>query len=557
MASEMLNVPYMPGIREVPDAAISLRSRAVASRSTARLLGCALLLAVAGCASLPPLGERSVSTALVAPRGTPIADVVGPRAAARPGLSAIYPLRAGVEAFAARVALIDAAATSLDIQYYIWHDDLTGQLMFDAVRRAAGRGVDPTLAALDAHPNVEVRLFNPFPNRGARAWGYLTDFSRLNRRMHNKSLTADGTVTIVGGRNVGDEYFGAGDEVGFVDLDVMAGGAVVADVAKSFDAYWASESAYPAARLLSPATAADRARLEGIGAALAGDPAAERYLAAVRGTTLIRDLIDGRLPIEWVKTTVVVDEPTKALGRAAGHETLPARLARVLGGAPQSDFSIVSPYFVPRRSGVEMLTGFAARGVRVRVLTNSLEATDVAAVHSGYAKHRKPLLRGRVELFEARRRVDAPETAVGPDGGVPSASAAPEPRAAQGRGGSILAGSGSGGSSDSSLHAKTFSIDRQRIFIGSFNFDPRSVELNTEIGFVIESPSLASQLSDAFERGIPRAAYRVVLDDAGHLEWIASNADGSQLRYRRDPGASFGRRFTAGFLSLLPIDGLL
>jgi putative cardiolipin synthase len=181
------------------------------------------------------------------------------------------------------------------------------------------------------------------------------------------------------------------------------------------------------------------------------------------------------------------------------------------------------------------------------------------AVHSGYAKHRKPLLRGRVELFEARRRVDAPEPAAEPDGGLPSASATPEPRAAQSRGGSILAGSGSGsgGSSDSSLHAKTFSIDRQRIFVGSFNFDPRSVELNTEIGFVIESPSLATQLSDAFERGIPRAAYRVVLDDAGHLEWIASNADGSEQRYSRDPGASFGRRFTAGFLSLLPIDDLL
>lgn len=537
-------------------------------RVPARAVALVLWLGLAGCASLPPLGERSVSTALVAPRGTPIADVVGPRVAERPGLSAIHPLRTGLEAFAARVALIDAAATSLDIQYYIWHDDMTGRLMFDAVRRAADRGVrvrlliddggtsgvDSTLAALDAHPSVEVRLFNPFPHRGARAWGYLTDFSRLNRRMHNKSLTADGTVTIVGGRNIGDEYFGAGDEVGFVDLDVMAGGTAVAETARSFDAYWASESAYPAERVLHAATAADRARLDGLGGALAGDPAAQRYLAAVRDTPIIRDLIENRLSIEWVRTTVVVDEPSKGLGRAAASETLAARLARVLGGPPQSDFAIVSPYFVPRRGGVETLTGLAARGVRVRVLTNSLEATDVAAVHSGYAKHRKALLRGRVELFESRRRVDASKAAAGQDGSAEGSSAS---RAE--RNGSFMAGSGSGssGSADSSLHAKTFAIDRQRIFIGSFNLDPRSVELNTEIGFLIESPSLATQLSDAFDRGIPLAAYRVVLDDAGHLEWIALSADGSEQRYRRDPGASFGRRFTAGFLSLLPIDGLL
>jgi putative cardiolipin synthase len=504
----------------------------------------ALLLPLAGCASLPSLEGRPESRALVAAPGTPIVDVLAPIVAEHPGLTGIYPLRTGLQAFAARVALIDAAAVSLDLQYYIWHGDLTGRLMFDAVRRAAERGVrvrmllddggtsgvDPQLAALDAHPNIEVRLFNPFVQRSFRALGFLTDFSRVNRRMHNKSLTADGSITIVGGRNVGDEYFGAGEGVGFIDLDVIAGGAVVGEVETAFDAYWACESSYPLPGLLPAATPADVQQLAGLGAQLAKDPAAQRYLAAVRDTTVIRDLLARRLEVEWAPTRLLVDDPAKGLDRAPKAELLLGRLLSAFGGTAKREIVIISPYFVPGRSGVESLTGFAERGMKVRILTNSLEATDVPAVHSGYAKYRKALLQAGIELYETRRRAGLPE---------PTVSEAAK------------------GSSGSSLHAKTFGVDRERLFVGSFNFDPRSAALNTELGFVIDSPTLARALFTAFDEEVPFAAYRVQFDAEGKLEWIEQRQNGPPVRYAKEPGASFGRRFAVGLLSLLPLDSML
>ena len=236
---------------------------------------CALLLVdiavgITGCSSLPTLAGRTQTSAIGADASTRLHDALAPLTAQHPGLTGIYTLSEGRAAFAARMALAGAAQQSLDVQYYIWHEDVSGELMFDALRRAAERGVrvrlllddnntkgmDPTLAALNAQPNVELRLFNPFVNRWARLWGYATDFSRLNRRMHNKSFTADGMATIIGGRNIGDEYFGASDDIGFIDLDVIAIGAAVTDVEKSFDDYWNSASAYPADRILPAATPA-------------------------------------------------------------------------------------------------------------------------------------------------------------------------------------------------------------------------------------------------------------------------------------------------------------
>src|SRR6478752_10782042 len=223
-----------------------------------------------GCTFLPPLDGRTISNRLQNTAESRLGRSIAPLAEAHPGLTGVVPLLSGRDAFAARVRLADVAERSLDVQYYIWHDDLSGTLLLDALRRAADRGVRvrvllddnntaglaDTLAALDAHANIEVRLFNPFRRRRVRWLDYLTDFSRLNRRMHNKSFTADNEVTIVGGRNVGDEYFGAGHDVLFVDLDVLAIGPVVSDVSRDFDRYWHSESAWPAHRVIPPASAA-------------------------------------------------------------------------------------------------------------------------------------------------------------------------------------------------------------------------------------------------------------------------------------------------------------
>ncbi len=497
----------------------------------------AILLAacVAGCSSLPPLDGRSVSRAFEDAGSTRLGTAVARGVAAhRPGTSGIYPLPDAREAFAARVLLARAAERSLDVQYYIWRDDLSGKLLFEALREAAGRGVrvrlllddngvaglDATLAALDAHPNIEVRLFNPFPHRSLRWLGYLSDFSRLNRRMHNKSYTADNQATIVGGRNIGDPYFDAGEGSMFVDIDVLAVGPVVQQVSTDFDRYWASGSAYPVDRLLPPPLAAPD---------LDVDPeAAAAYLDAVRDTPFVRQLIDGSLPLEWVPAQLVSDDPAKGLGQAGPGMLLPEQLGRVLG-EPHSELDLISAYFVPASEGSAMFAALARRGVKVDVLTNSLEATDVAVVHAGYAKRRRALLEAGVRIFELKAD------------------------AAHARHGSLV---GSSGSSASSLHAKTFAVDRARVFIGSFNFDPRSANLNTEMGLVIDSPALAQQISGAFDSGVAQRSYEVRLDDSGILYWVERKGD-AEVRHATEPGTTALKRAVVRLLSLLPIDWLL
>jgi putative cardiolipin synthase len=504
-----------------------------------------LLLAavLAGCGHLPALESRPMSTAIEVPLGQPLSDAVAAVVATRPGLTGVHLLREGLGAFAARMALIDAASASLDVQYYIWRNDVTGRLLLDALRRAADRGVrvrlllddnntaglDPTLAALDAHPRIEVRLFNPFRQRSFRTLGYLTEFGRLNRRMHNKSLTGDGVATILGGRNVGDEYFEATEDIGFVDLDVLVVGPVVADVATSFDDYWRSDSAYAAASFLPAATDEGLEATQALGRTVMAEPEAVRYVAAARDAPVIRDLRAQSLSFEWAPARLVVDDPAKGLGKADPGSLLLGKLDAAIGAPVTRELAIVSPYFVPRREGAALLEGYARRGVRVRVLTNSLEATDVVAVHSGYARHRKALIQAGVGIHELKRTVGRSQAA---------------------------SMTGFSGSSGSSLHAKTFAVDGRHIFVGSFNFDPRSALLNTEMGLVIDSGKLADVLSAAFDSVIPAAAYEVGLAPDGKLEW-RERSGGGVVRHDHEPGTGVMRRIAVKLMSVLPIEGLL
>jgi cardiolipin synthase C len=505
-------------------------------RAAAAVTLAATLLALCGCAELPPLQGRTVSAVMRDTQGTQLGAAVTRMLQPHPGLTGVLPLLDGHDAFAARATLADAAQRSLDIQYYIWRDDLSGSLLLAAVRRAADRGVrvrlllddnstaglDGKLRELDAHPSVEVRLFNPFMHRRWRALDYLGDFARVNRRMHNKSFTADNQVTVIGGRNVGDEYFGASDGLLFIDLDILAIGPVVAEVSQDFDRYWASDSAYPLDRVLAPApsAAATQARQAPDG------EAARAYEQAVAQSAFVRDLLARRLPFEWARARLVSDDPAKGLGRAGRGETMWARLQALLPRA-QRELQLVSPYFVPTASGTEYLAALARRGVEVSVLTNALESTDVPAVHAGYAKRRKPLLAAGVRLFELRRDPAEPK--------VP--------------------GRWLGGSSASSLHAKTFAVDRTHVFVGSFNFDPRSAQLNTELGFVIESPVLATRIAEQFTGDIPARSYRLQLQNRD-LSWVEQGADGPKA-WGSEPNAGFWLRLQVWLLSLLPIEPLL
>jgi putative cardiolipin synthase len=508
------------------------------------------LALAAGCASLPPNVERTPTHAYADTGATRLGRAVATAAAAHPGRTGVYALPNGRDAFAARVLMTRAAERSLDVQYYIWHGDTSGGLLAQALWDAAERGVrvrillddantqgeDDTLATLDSHPNIEVRLYNPFPSRSWRIGNFATDFSRLNRRMHNKSFTADNQLTVVGGRNIGDEYLGATSPVAFSDLDVLAAGGAVRDVSAEFDLYWNSASAYPASSVIAAATPETVAQVRADWATLRDSTTATDYLQAVREMPLVTDILAGTFVLEWVPARVVSDDPSKTLNPPERHDLHMLPKLREALGDPSGELLIVSPYFVPTREGTAALLAIAQRGVAVSVLTNSLAATDVAPAYAGYSKYRRELLRGGVRLFELKGK--------------------PPPREAGSERERRSMGSG-GGSSGASLHAKTFAVDKRRIFVGSFNFDPRSARLNTEMGFVLESATLATRLSEAFDRQIPSLAYEVRLSADGEgLEWIDRSATG-EVRHTRAPEVGVLRRMWAGFLSVLPIEWLL
>lgn len=517
--------------------------------STLVALGCLFGLlcltgSLTGCRGLPPLDDRPHSLALAYEDSldTPLGITLAPQLEQRPGLSGIYPLADGLDAFAARVLLAGVAEKTLDVQYYIWRDDMTGVMLFKALLSAAERGVrvrlllddnntqalDPLLAALHQHANIEIRLFNPFMVRKPRLWGFITDFNRANRRMHNKSFTADNQTTIIGGRNVGDEYFSAGSGMLFADLDVLAVGPVVKDVSENFDDYWRSASSFPVDLILppSPLNAFDTLTALEVNGQLNG--AGQAYLDSLRSSHIIRELLLGTLALEWAPTRMVSDDPAKGLGKAEPEEMIGHQLLEIIG-EPITEVELVSPYFVPTAAGVEAFAALVNSGIRVRIFTNSLAATDVAPVHAGYAKHRKPLLQEGIALYEMRPLQGTLE---------------------------VSRQAGPFGSSGSSLHAKTFSIDRERVFVGSLNFDPRSLHYNTELGFMIESPELAARIDDAFENDIPGMAYEVRLDDNGRLYWL-ERRDGEEIRHTTEPETTWLQRLSVWLLAWLPIERYL
>ncbi|PIJ51989.1 hypothetical protein BL250_02755 [Erwinia sp. OLTSP20] len=473
---------------------------------------------------------------------TRIERAISGRLQSHPGVSGVHPLVESLDAFAARYLLIEMAEKRLDIQYYIWQNDLSGRLLFSALLDAADRGVtvrlllddnntvgmDQVLGELNAHPKIEVRLFNAFSFRTLRALGYLTDFARLNRRMHNKSFTVDGMATIVGGRNVGDAYFGAGKAPLFSDLDVLAIGPVVAEVENDFSRYWHSRAVSPLSAVIGTKKAGDSGQIT-LPRAWRDSTRARRYLYRLQHSHFVQRLESGELHFIWAKTRLLSDDPRKGLGRASTSTLLPQRLLEVIG-KPQQQFDIISAYFVPTRSGVAQLLSLVRRGVKIAILTNSLAANDVSVVHAGYARWRKKLLRRGVTLYELKPEG---EKALAHDRGIT-------------------------GNSGSSLHAKTFSVDMQKVFIGSFNFDPRSAMLNTEMGLLIESETLAGNIHRRFHDSMRESAWTLKLDKWGRVNWIEYPGEGEKERiHRHEPQTRFIQRLLVRLVWHLPIEWLL
>jgi putative cardiolipin synthase len=520
----------------------------VTRRLLPALLTLGAALVVAGCATLPLDYERTDSRALQDTGATWLGQKSQDLLKAHAGQSGFRPLKSGVDALLVRVLLAETAQRSLDVQYYIWHDDLTGRLFANALVRAADRGVrvrvllddvgtkanDETLLSLDAHPDIEIRLFNPVASRSFRRLSALRDLSRVNRRMHNKAFVADNQAAILGGRNIGDEYFDASGDVAFTDLDVLTIGPGVRDVSTAFDRFWNAPESIPISALMG--RPGDAAGLDALRARLAGFVEAQResaYVASAR-TTLTDKLAAGSDAFSWGTAHLLYDDPAKVSREPEETEGRLIPQFANLGAQVQKELLIVSPYFVPGDSGVEWLSSLVKRGVRVTVLTNSLAATDVSSVHAGYQHYRHALLEAGVALYELK----------------PSAI---EYASAQRK------GSGVTGSS-ASLHAKTFVFDRSAVFIGSLNLDPRSIQLNTEIGVVCMSPRLAAELAAGFDQNLAKIAYRLelVTDTSGvsQIAWVETGAQGVR-QHLQEPEVGVWRKLGVWFLGLLPIESQL
>ena len=516
-----------------------------------------VVLLVTGCATLPGANyPKRASTALAHPETTRLGRQLDARAREHPGLSGFRLLVQGVDGFLIRAEMANAAEKTLDLQYFIIQNDNTGKLLMDAVLRAADRGVrvrmliddsddtqrDKQITELSAHKNIEIRIFNPFYSRGVfdvlRYPEFLFTGMRLNYRMHNKLYIADNAIALLGGRNVGDEYFQASSEREFGDTDIVTVGPLVRRESKSFDDYWNSELAIPIEGL--GIKKPDPKQLDLYRAELAehrGKMQGSDYLRRLATNEPLAGIASAGAQLIWTKGELVYDSPEK-IKVEAGEQSGPL-LRRKLGAAireVKQDLVVVSPYLVPGDGGVKLLRDLRARGVRVRILTNSLASTDMPIVHAGYQHWRIPMLETGVELYEVRPVLGKP------DGG----------------GGSLKSPS----SGQYALHAKVFILDRRRVFIGSMNFDRRSMHLNTEIGLLIDSPEIARQALARFDAiAQPANSYIPMLTAQNtlgkpRLVW-RTEQDGKVVDESIEPMGDLLRGVRTELLALLPIDDLL
>ena len=466
-----------------------------------------------------------------------------------PDLSGYHPIVTGANAFASRSILTDMATRNIDAQYYIWHDDQAGQLLLKDLWEAAERGVivrlliddfnssaalDQQLLRFSSHPNTAVRIVNPLMHRKFQALNFVTGLPRINRRMHNKSMTFDKQITIIGGRNIGNEYLSNDQNSQFADLDVLLIGKVVADIDNSFGSYWSAPISYDIETLVTLDEDGPTDFIEGLDQLGTNEKSDNQsslslYKSAIADSSIDTDLLNKRIPFRWTDMQFLSDDVGK-LTKSVPADTNLVQQLRTLLGRPDKELTIISSYFVPTKDGVDTLVELADSGIDIKILTNSFDATDVTAVHSGYSQWRPKLLKSGIKIYELKSTASEEDR---------------ENKLWKAR-----------SQSSTSLHAKTFAIDDHQVFIGSYNVDPRSANINTEMGVIINDDELARQLHEALSDDLLSQAYEVKLTDDNHLQWHTME-NGEKKVYEAEPRVDLSDHIWLTIMSWLPIDWLL
>ena len=463
------------------------------------------------------------------------------------GLTAYLALDDAFSSIASRLHLINKAQHNIDLQYYIWENDSIGHLMLAELLKAADRGVkvrlliddqngtklDATLKQLAAHPNFEIKLFNPYKFRKLRVIDYAFRLKHINHRMHNKLIIADGAIAVTGGRNISREYFDASDNFQFTDMDILFYGTAVQHANDVFHEFWNDNLSYSVPQLLGNGNQEQLSKLRQYYelTALQKDQLKKRIELAEK--QINKHLKDR--PINWAKAHFIADSPNKIRGEATHDQLIYSQMLNIIG-EPKQHLELVSAYFVPTRKGTDYLVNLSKNDVRIRILTNSFLANDVAVVHAFYQKYRHDLLQNGIKLYEFKPYIERNKRTwyeVVTGNVIPAK-----------------------GKNTSSLHAKFFDIDGI-VFIGSFNFDPRSANLNSEVGLVVESDVLQKYISKSLDQYLPQIAYELKLNKQGEIIWLDQHKDGSIVEYKHDPETTKFQRFAMQAVSYLPIEWMM
>ncbi len=464
------------------------------------------------------------------------------------GLTAYLPLYDGFMSMAARLHLINQAKAHLDLQYYIWNDDFIGNLMLSQLLKAADRGVkvrlliddqngtqlDQQLLALTQHPNIEIKLFNPYKFRHFRVLDYGLRLKQINHRMHNKLIIADGSVAVTGGRNISSEYFEASSNFQFSDVDIFFAGDAVADANQSFLAFWNDDLSYNIQQVLNQQPQGER--LSQLRQKFAHNSTmTQRTQQKIQlAEAEVTKQLQAR-PVRWAKAHFVADTPNKARPNAQNEDFIYTQMLNLMG-EPKDHLELVSAYFVPTQWGTDYLSQRSKDGLNIRVVTNSFLANDVPVVHAYYQQYRQQLLKNGIEIWEFKPYIERPERTW-----------------YEKLTGNVIPAKNK---NSSSLHAKFFDAD-DLVFIGSFNFDPRSARLNTEVGLVVESDQLQDEISTALDQYLPRIAYQLKLDHQGEILWIDYQSDGQRIEHPHDPETTKFQRFMMDLVTVFPAEWIM